>query len=734
MYEIVWQRVLFAAYGVNIESVTIIVSLFMFGLGTGSLVGGLLSRRYPERLALLFIVCEASIGLFGLISIPLIQLVASKTLDLSLAGVALAVYGLLCVPTMFMGATLPILVTHLHRQVRHVGRAVGALYFFNTIGSAVACLLTVDLLFVFVGRQAVACVAALLNFAVAAAVALYARGRRQPQGDSEASLEGQAALEDGARIPVPLVLLIACVAGYLSLSVEVLLVRAISFNVQGTPRVFGEVLGLFLLGIALGASKGKRFCVDPNTHPASFLAKSFLLGSLGYYLGSALSAQAAVTGKGASWLLAYVLVVFVAFAYGTILPVVSHFGIPAGKPVGVAMSRIYMANIVGSTLGPILTGFVLLDRFSLEQNVLFVSVLGMTFGAVVALAAPRASGSRELSKIALACAVVTLALHAPLFSGMLERLRFGSGFASTPRFSHVVQNRAGIIAVQPDPKGDIIYGGGSYDGRFNLDPVSDSNGIQRAYMVACLHPAPKDVLEIGLSSGSWAWVLLGHQRVERVTAVEINPGYTQLIERYKDGHHTVVGDPKLTIVVDDGRRWLSRNPGSRFDLIVMNTTYHWRSNITSLVSEEFLRLAKQHLNAGGVLYYNTTGSPDIPHTAAHVFRHVTTFNSMVAASDHPFSLSEREKLDNLGRFQRDGRSVFGSSSELEAIAERLARTPLPDRRDELLRRDSSARISDDNMLTEFKRVHTGLIGGVAYRWYAPELAWGRLWARQLPTR
>ena len=42
VYQIVWERVLFAAFGVNIESITIVVSLFMFGLGLGSLAGGML--------------------------------------------------------------------------------------------------------------------------------------------------------------------------------------------------------------------------------------------------------------------------------------------------------------------------------------------------------------------------------------------------------------------------------------------------------------------------------------------------------------------------------------------------------------------------------------------------------------------------------------------------------------------------------------------------------------------
>ncbi len=35
IYQIVWQRVLFAIYGVNAESVAVIVSAFMLGLGLG---------------------------------------------------------------------------------------------------------------------------------------------------------------------------------------------------------------------------------------------------------------------------------------------------------------------------------------------------------------------------------------------------------------------------------------------------------------------------------------------------------------------------------------------------------------------------------------------------------------------------------------------------------------------------------------------------------------------------
>ena len=45
LYQVVWQRALFSVYGVNIESITIVVTGFMLGLGLGSLLGGQLSLR-----------------------------------------------------------------------------------------------------------------------------------------------------------------------------------------------------------------------------------------------------------------------------------------------------------------------------------------------------------------------------------------------------------------------------------------------------------------------------------------------------------------------------------------------------------------------------------------------------------------------------------------------------------------------------------------------------------------
>src|ERR1700761_4373995 len=69
IYQLTWQRALFRIFGVNIESVTIVVTAFMLGLGIGSLVGGLLSRRRGIALLPLLAAIEFATAAFGLLSL-----------------------------------------------------------------------------------------------------------------------------------------------------------------------------------------------------------------------------------------------------------------------------------------------------------------------------------------------------------------------------------------------------------------------------------------------------------------------------------------------------------------------------------------------------------------------------------------------------------------------------------------------------------------------------------------
>src|ERR1700756_2750457 len=69
IYQLTWQRALFRIFGVNIESVTIVVTAFMLGLGLGSLAGGWLSRHRSIPLLPLLAAIELMTGCFGVASL-----------------------------------------------------------------------------------------------------------------------------------------------------------------------------------------------------------------------------------------------------------------------------------------------------------------------------------------------------------------------------------------------------------------------------------------------------------------------------------------------------------------------------------------------------------------------------------------------------------------------------------------------------------------------------------------
>lgn len=167
LYQIIWQRTLFSIYGINVESVTMIVTTFMVGLGVGSLAGGAVSRNPTRDAALWFACAEAAIGVYGLSSLALFQWIGAATLAASPAVVALVTFTMILAPTTLMGATLPLLVAHFTRRNKSVGEAVGDLYHMNTLGAAAGALAAAILLPRLLGQSGTLKVAALLNFVAA---------------------------------------------------------------------------------------------------------------------------------------------------------------------------------------------------------------------------------------------------------------------------------------------------------------------------------------------------------------------------------------------------------------------------------------------------------------------------------------------------------------------------------------------------------------------------------------
>ena len=180
IYQLCWQRSLLTVFGSNVESAAIVVSSFMVGLGVGSLVGGRVSECPRIPLLLAFSVAEFAIGLCGVFSLDVFKAAGAAVSGGSLLQTGAVCFGLLLVPTLFMGSTLPLLVTHHVRSMKSVGRSVSWLYFVNTLGASAGCLVAALLCLAFLGMKATVMIAASLNILAALLMFLNWLKERRP--------------------------------------------------------------------------------------------------------------------------------------------------------------------------------------------------------------------------------------------------------------------------------------------------------------------------------------------------------------------------------------------------------------------------------------------------------------------------------------------------------------------------------------------------------------------------
>jgi predicted membrane-bound spermidine synthase len=170
LYQLIWQRALLVLYGSNTESVAMIVSAFLVGLGFGGLIGGAISRRKSMPLVLAFSIVELLIGLYGLFSLRLFSWVGERTLSAGTLETGILAFALVLIPTVLMGATLPLLVAYRVNAIGHVGRSVSWLYFVNTVGASLGAILAPVIFLRHFGLSGSVRCAAILNLLTAAAM------------------------------------------------------------------------------------------------------------------------------------------------------------------------------------------------------------------------------------------------------------------------------------------------------------------------------------------------------------------------------------------------------------------------------------------------------------------------------------------------------------------------------------------------------------------------------------
>jgi len=706
IYQIVWQRVLFATFGTNTESVTVIVSVFMFGLGLGALAGGQIQKFFANRLLQCFIIIELAIGLFGMISIPYIHLIGRLVPHNSLPVLVGTTFLLLIFPTMLMGSTLPVLVGYMRKRFTSAGAMVGQLYAYNAFGSAFAAFLTVTLVFTILGQQATLILAACCN-----ALTAYMVWRISLQKPTHASTTTELVNDkrkSSHYASFQIAYFLAAMIGLISLSLEILWMRIFGFMTANRPQTFGFMLAIYLGGIAYGSLKAKRWS-EQGKNPYSFISRALLKITIFTFLSVPL------VGLLSAWLApqfgliaGFILLGFLSCFAGAIFPLLCQIGATSrSKQTGVIVAWLYFLNILGATAGTLITGFVLFDEFTLGQNTAIITAMSF----LVWLTVPRKFSTKGFA-VCAAALVAAILIQPRLYENIVANLQ---SFPLGTNLAHISENRHGIITVESDPESDIIFGNGAYDGRFNIDPIKPGNIITRAYMVMAMHPHPKRILEIGLSGGAWGKVFSMYQPLRELIGVEIDAGYLGIMDHYPQ-IASLKNNPKWKYYVDDGRRWLTNHPDERFDAIVMNTSYYWRSNASNVLSREFLELCKHHLNPGGILFYNATTDWDVVYTAANVFKYVVPYVNFVFASDAPFNMSAQQRKENLLRFVGDdGQPIFANANpEYSKLLEELATTPMDDIHNEILTSKNLWEITDDNMASEY-RVDQGFLPA-HFRW------------------
>jgi spermidine synthase len=493
----------------------------------------------------------------------------------------------------------------------------------------------------------------------------------------------------------PFACLIAFLSGFSALAYEILWYRAFGVVAQGVAPVFGLVLGAYLAGLATGGLVCAALVEGIDGRQAARLRsrRALLLitpvAQLAAYLVLPVTARAVAV----SWTWGLVAVAVGAALLGIVFPLLSGAAVPPDERVGARLSFLYGANIAGSAAGSLFVGFVATNLVGIAGLALLLAVWGVGLSVLIL-----GGGRARLVMLGLSAAV--LLFHATAFDRFWERLLRKRDFGRKPALAHVIENRHGVIAV--DTEG-TLFGGGAYDGHLSVSLRDDRNNLWRATALAGLRDGARRVLMIGLGGGAWTRVVSQLPGVASLTIVELNPGYREIV-RLNPDTSALLDDPRIQLVFEDARRWLVRHPDQRFDLIVSNTTFHWRAHTSQLLSREFLDLVRGHLPPGGLFFFNTTDSPDVQKTAVTTFPHALRIANFVAASDTPLAI-DRERWR---RFLIETR--FGAGPPLDpnhpgdaAVIERLLRlTERMEGRDSLVARTAEARVvTDDNMACEW---------------------------------
>ncbi|MGA2572280.1 MAG: hypothetical protein ABSF23_17370, partial [Terracidiphilus sp.] len=260
-----------------------------------------------------------------------------------------------------------------------------------------------------------------------------------------------------------------------------------------------------------------------------------------------------------------------------------------------AASSAYLLEAAGSALGGILASIVLV-RFCNAFQIAFLVALLNLFVAIALLLRLRRRPIAVLTGAAVLAAI-------PLLFWLAPRCDAASRARLWRRF-HVIAARDSVYgALTVTQTGDATGAIRSlYENGAILANAPDPAAAEEAVHYALLeHPAPRRVLLIGGGVNGAVAEALKHPTVERLDYVELDPALIALARQFFPSQTAVFDScPRVHLHLLDGRRFLAETR-DKYDAILVDVPDTQTAQLNRFYTVEFFRLARAHLQSGGLL-------------------------------------------------------------------------------------------------------------------------------------
>lgn len=580
LYQVVWTRLAFAHFGIVTPVLSIIISVFMLGIGLGSLYGGrwaeFAAGRFGVSAAFLYAALEAAIGA-GAFAVPVLfdwgehVLLRAGTADSAVYLLVSAAFIVLAVLpwTVAMGATIPVMMAFVRRGDASSSSSFSFLYLANVAGGATGALAEAFVLIETFGLKGTYEIAGCANVLLAAAAVVLGAAAGPAAADRNSRVTGVESEAATNRVPwVPVVLF---ATGFCSVGMEVVWARDFTYSLRTTIYAFASILAVYLLATALGSIVYRKNAAA-RAQPTAGGLRDLVSWA---FVASLLPVVAADPRLGPSIVRTLASIVPFCAVLGYLTPALIDC---AGRNDPVVAGRYYGINVAGCILGPLAAGYLLLP------------VAGIRW-TMIALAMPLlfvAAGAQEKKRNGFLTAASAFVLLVAVFVSRAYDDPSAFGYRSEVRRDYV----ASAIAT----------GSGKNKALFvNAIRITALTTVTKvmAHLPMAIDGHATRALDICFGMGTTFRSLMSWN--VDVTAVDLSKAVMDSFGYFHSDAAALQASANAHFVADDGRRYLMRTPGT-FDVITIDPPPPVEAAGSSLLySEEMYGVIKRRLRAGGVL-------------------------------------------------------------------------------------------------------------------------------------